>query len=157
MVNKDNTGEQHNNEPKPAVEQTASGIDPQEKSSKESAKNDNGAPAQPAQSEPTDVNTKKAAAAHKPKENPESVDLNVILDIPLEITVELGRTQMPIHELLNLGPGSAVALSGLEGEPVDILANNTLIARGIVLVKNNRYGIRITEITSHLDRIKSLS
>ena len=81
----------------------------------------------------------------------------MILDIPLEITVELGRTQMPINELLSLGPGSAVALSRLEGEPVDILANNTLIARGIVLVNNNRYGIRITGITSHLDRIKSLS
>ena len=85
-----------------------------------------------------------------------AVNLDVILDIPLEITVELGRTKIPIHELLELGPGSAVALSTLEGEPVDILADNTLIAKGVVLVKNEKYGIRITEITSRMDRIKSL-
>ena len=85
-----------------------------------------------------------------------AVNLDVILDIPLKITVELGRTKIPIHELLELGPGSAVALSTLEGEPVDILADNTLIAKGVVLVKNEKYGIRITEITSRMDRIKSL-
>ena len=102
--------------------------------------------------------SKKTATNSQPPETKEgSVDLGVILDIPLEITVELGRTKLPIHELLNLGPGSAVALSRLEGEPVDILANNTLIARGVVLVKNDRYGIRITEITSRLERLKSLS
>ena len=84
------------------------------------------------------------------------VNLDVILDIPLEITVELGRTKIPIHELLEIGPGSAVSLSTLEGEPVDILANNTLIAKGVVLVKNEKYGIRITKITSKMDRIKSL-
>jgi flagellar motor switch protein FliN/FliY len=100
---------------------------------------------------------KPSADTERPETKEGSVDLNVILDIPLEVTVELGRTKMPIYELLNLGPGSAVTLSRLEGEPVDILANNTLIARGIVLVKNDRYGIRITEITSRLERIKSLS
>ncbi|MEA3435026.1 MAG: chemotaxis protein CheX [Thermodesulfobacteriota bacterium] len=84
------------------------------------------------------------------------VNLDVILDIPLEITVELGRTKIPIHELLEIGPGSAVSLSTLEGESVDILANNTLIAKGVVLVKNEKYGIRITKITSSMDRIKSL-
>ena len=84
------------------------------------------------------------------------VNLDVILDIPLEITVELGRTKIPIHELLEIGPGSAVSLSTLEGESVDILANNTLIAKGVVLVKNEKYGIRITEITNRIDRIKSL-
>lgn len=85
-----------------------------------------------------------------------AVDMDVILDIPLEITVELGRTKMPIHELLSLEPGSAVRLSRLEGEPVDILANNTLIARGVVMVKGEKYAIQITEITSRLDRIRSL-
>ena len=84
------------------------------------------------------------------------VDMDVILDIPLEITVELGRTKMPIHDLLSLEPGSAVTLSRLEGEPVDILANNTLIARGVVMVKGEKYAIQITEITSRLDRIRSL-
>ena len=84
------------------------------------------------------------------------VDMDVILDIPLEITVELGRTKMPIDELLSLEPGSAVSLSRLEGEPVDILANNTLIARGVVMVKGEKYAIQITEITSRLERIRSL-
>ena len=90
------------------------------------------------------------------KEAHGAVNLDVILDIPLEITVELGRTKIPIQELLEIGPGSAVSLSTLEGEPVDILANNTLIAKGVVLVKNEKYGIRITKITSRIDRIKSL-
>jgi flagellar motor switch protein FliN len=85
-----------------------------------------------------------------------NINLDVILDIPLEITVELGRTKIPIHELLEIGPGSAVSLSTIEGESVDILANNTLIAKGVVLVKNEKYGIRITEITNRIDRIKSL-
>ena len=87
----------------------------------------------------------------------EDFDLNLLLDIPLEITVELGRTKIQIQELLNLGPGSTVTLSKLEGEPVDILANDKLIARGEVVLQNKKYGIRITEITSRMDRIKSLN
>jgi flagellar motor switch protein FliN/FliY len=83
-------------------------------------------------------------------------NLDIILDIPLEVTVELGRTKMPIRDLLRLGPGSAVPLSRLEGEPVDILANNKLIARGVVLVKDDKYGIRITEITGRLERLRGL-
>ena len=86
----------------------------------------------------------------------EDFDLNLLLDIPLEITVELGRTSIQIQELLDLGPGSAVTLSKLEGEPVDILANEKLIARGEVVLQNKKYGIRITEITSRMDRIKTL-
>ena len=85
------------------------------------------------------------------------LDLNVILDIPIELTVELGRTRILIHELLQLGPGSAIPLSKLEREPVDILANDTLIARGQVVVQDEKYGIRVTEITSRMDRIRSLS
>jgi flagellar motor switch protein FliN/FliY len=87
----------------------------------------------------------------------EDFDLNLLLDIPLEITVELGRTRIQIQELLNLGPGSTVSLSKLEGEPVDILANDKLIARGEVVLQNKKYGIRITEITSRMSRIKSLT
>jgi flagellar motor switch protein FliN/FliY len=87
----------------------------------------------------------------------EDFDLNLLLDIPLEITVELGRAKIQIQELLNLGPGSTVTLSKLDGEPVDILANDKLIARGEVVLQNKKYGIRITEITSRLDRIKSLN
>jgi flagellar motor switch protein FliN len=88
---------------------------------------------------------------------PEDFDLDLVLDIPIELTVELGRTRIQIHELLKLGPGSAVSLSKLEGEPVDILANDTLIARGQVVVQDEKYGIRVTEITSRIDRIKSFS
>ena len=82
--------------------------------------------------------------------------LELLLDIPLEITVELGRTRIQIRELLQIKPGSAVKLSRLEGEPVDILANDTLIAKGEVVVQNEKYGIRITEITSRMDRIRNL-
>ena len=87
----------------------------------------------------------------------EDFDLNLLLDIPLEITVELGRAKVQIQELLKLGPGSTVKLSKLEGEPVDILANDKLIARGEVVLQNKKYGIRITEITSRMNRIKTLS
>jgi flagellar motor switch protein FliN/FliY len=87
----------------------------------------------------------------------EDFDLNLLLDIPLEITVELGRAKIQIQELLDLGPGSAISLSKLEGEPVDILANDKLIARGEVVLQNKKYGIRITEITSRMNRIKGLS
>ena len=86
----------------------------------------------------------------------EDFDLNLLLDIPLEITVELGRNRVRIQELLELEPGSTVTLSKLEGEPVDILANDKLIARGEVVLQNKKYGIRITEITSRMNRIKSL-
>ena len=98
-------------------------------------------------------------AAEKVSEEMQAVedfDLNLLLDIPLEITIELGRASVPIQELLELGPGSAVTLSKLEGEPVDILANEKLIARGEVVLQNKKYGIRITEITSRMNRIKSL-
>ena len=94
---------------------------------------------------------------HKEMQAVEDFDLDLLLDIPLEITVELGRTRVQIQELLNLGPGSTVSLSKLEGEPVDILANDKLIARGEVVLQNKKYGIRITEITSRMNRIKSIS
>jgi flagellar motor switch protein FliN len=88
---------------------------------------------------------------------PEDFGLDILVDIPVELTVELGRTKLPIHELLKLQPGSAVKLARLEGEPVDILANDVLIARGQVVVRNEKYGIRITEITSRADRLRGLS
>lgn len=96
-------------------------------------------------------------AAKEDLKSADDLDLNVLLDIPIELTVELGRTKILIHELLQLGPGSAIPLSKLEKEPVDILANDTLIARGQVVVQDEKYGIRVTEITSRMDRIKSLS
>ncbi|MGD9044103.1 MAG: flagellar motor switch protein FliN [Desulfobacterales bacterium] len=112
------------------------------------------------QNPPVEEEPKISPAEERPPEEMQAVedfDLNLLLDIPLEITVELGRAKVQIQELLNLGPGSTVSLSKLEGEPVDILANEKLIARGEVVLQNKKYGIRITEITSRMNRIKSLS
>ena len=82
----------------------------------------------------TSPKKEKQGDSSQPAKNPEDVDLDLLLDIPLEIKVELGRAKVPIHNLLNFGPGSAVKLLKLEGEPVDILANDTLIAKGEVVV-----------------------
>ena len=101
--------------------------------------------------------SKDAPGEQQKLETIQDLDLDLIFDIPIELTVEIGRTKIPISELLKLGPGSAVSLSKLESEPVDILANDTLIARGQVVVQDEKYGIRVTEITSRMDRIKSLS
>jgi len=105
---------------------------------------------------PVQETTPQSPASEEIK-RPEDFDLDLLLDIPLELKVELGRTRIQIQELLNLSPGSAVKLVRLEGEPVDILANDTLIARGEVVVQNEKYGIRVTEITSRIDRIRSFS
>lgn len=91
-----------------------------------------------------------------PPPPPGDFDLGLLSDIPVELTVELGRATMPIRELLQMGPGSAFKLTRLEGEPVDILANDVLIARGEVIVRNEKYGIRITEITGRMERIRAL-
>ncbi len=85
----------------------------------------------------------------------EDFGLDLLLDVPLELKVELGRARIQIHDLLKLSAGSAVKLIKLEGDPVDILVNDILIARGEVVVQNEKYGIRITEITGRMDRIRS--
>jgi len=83
-------------------------------------------------------------------------NLDFVLDIPMTLTVELGRSQMLISELLKLGRGSVIELAKLSGEPLDILANQRLIARGEVVVVNEKYGIRITEIISPAERVEKL-
>ena len=83
-------------------------------------------------------------------------NLDFILDIPLDISVELGRTKMLINELLRLGQGSVIELSKLAGETLEILANKRLIARGEVVVTNEKYGVRLTEIISPKERIEKL-
>lgn len=85
-----------------------------------------------------------------------SRDIEFLLDIPLVITVELGRTKMLINDLLQLGQGSVVELDKLAGEPMEILVNNKLVARGEVVVVNERFGIRLTDIISPTERIKQL-
>jgi flagellar motor switch protein FliN/FliY len=107
--------------------------------------------------QPPDQAEENVPAETRDSKTPEDVDLDLLLDIPLEIKVELGRARIKIQKLLNLAPGSAIKLIKLEGEPVDILVNETLIARGEVVVQNAKYGIRVTEITSRMDRIRSFS
>jgi flagellar motor switch protein FliN len=83
-------------------------------------------------------------------------NLDLIMQIPLEVTVELGRTKKRVQELLKMGHGYVVGLNQLEGEPVDILVNETLVAKGEVLVDKEKYGIRIVEVVSRAERVKSL-
>jgi flagellar motor switch protein FliN len=80
-------------------------------------------------------------------------NLDFLLDIPLEITIELGRTKMLINELLKLGQGSVIELSKFAGETLDVLANQRMIAKGEVVVINDKYGIRLTEIITAMERV----
>lgn len=84
-------------------------------------------------------------------------NLEILLDIPLEITAELGRARMIINDLLQLGQGSVIELNKLAGEPLEIMVNQKLIARGEVVVVNEKFGIRLTDVISPLERIKNLT
>ena len=84
-------------------------------------------------------------------------DINLILDIPIALSVELGRTKMAIKDLLNLTQGSVIALDGLAGEPLDILINGYLIAQGEIVVVGDNYGVRITDIITPSERVRRLS
>lgn len=86
----------------------------------------------------------------------DSTNLNLLLDIPLKVTVELGRTQKQIKDILELSQGSIIELDKLAGEPVDILVNNKLIAKGEVVVIDENFGVRVTDIVSQWDRIQKL-
>jgi flagellar motor switch protein FliN len=83
-------------------------------------------------------------------------NLDFILDIPLKVTVELGRTSIIIKDLLQLGQGSVLELDKLAGEPLEILVNGKLVAKGEVVVVNEKFGIRLTDIISPLERIETL-
>ena len=84
-------------------------------------------------------------------------DLDMILDIPVQLTVELGRTKMPIKNLLQLAEGSVVELSGMAGEPLDVMINGFLIAQGEVVVVNDKLGIRLTDIITPSERLRRLN
>ena len=84
-------------------------------------------------------------------------DFDMILDIPVALTVELGRTKISIRNLLQLAHGSVVELEGLAGEPMDVLVNGTLIAQGEVVVVNDKFGIRLTDIITPQERIRKLN
>jgi len=83
-------------------------------------------------------------------------NLDLLLDIPLEITIELGRTKMLINDLLKLGQGSVIELPKEAGDTLEILANNRLVAKGDVVVVNKKYGIRLTEVISPVERVEKL-
>lgn len=85
-----------------------------------------------------------------------SRDIDFLLDIPLEVTAELGRTRMLIRDLLQLGQGSVIELDKIAGEPMEILVNNRLVARGEVVVVNEKFGVRLTDIISPTERIRQL-
>ena len=86
----------------------------------------------------------------------DDVNLDVILDIPVTIAMEIGRTRINIRNLLQLNQGSVVELDRLAGEPLDVLVNGTLIAHGEVVVVNEKYGIRLTDVISAAERVKKL-
>ena len=84
-------------------------------------------------------------------------DINRVLDIPVQLSVELGRTKVPIKHILQLGQGSVVELDALAGEPMDVLVNGCLIAQGEVVVVNDKFGIRLTDVVTPSERLRRVS
>lgn len=119
------------------------------------------------QAEPREESPAKAAQNVKEAQSPElkpsaegvpktPLDIEFLLDIPLEVSVEIGRTRMLINDLLQLSQGSVIELSKLVGEPFEVLVNEKLVARGEVVVVNERFGVRLTDIISPMERIAQL-
>lgn len=88
---------------------------------------------------------------HSPRQ-----DIDLILDIPVQLTVELGRTRLPIKQVLSMAQGSVIELDGLAGEPMDLMVNGCLIAQGEVVVVNEKFGIRVTDIVTPSERMRRL-
>ena len=110
---------------------------------------------------PVEENDELAGEEGADKTNDEAngkpASLDLILDIPLTVTVELGRSKMLINDLLQLGQGSVIELTKLVGEPLEVLVNNKLVARGEVVVVNEKFGVRLTDIVTPMERVKSLA
>ena len=103
------------------------------------------------------INPEVATPAVAPKTGaPVMQSLDFILDIPLKVTVELGRSKMAIRDILQLAQGSVIELAKFAGEPLEVLVNDKLIARGEVVVVNEKFGIRLTDILSPVERIEQL-
>ena len=106
--------------------------------------------------EEENIDTEEAGiTTDKDDEGPANIDL--ILDIPLSVTVELGRSKMLINDLLQLGQGSVIELTKLVGDPLEVLVNDKLVARGEVVVVNEKFGVRLTDIVTPMERVKSLA
>jgi flagellar motor switch protein FliN/FliY len=110
-------------------------------------------PAKPTPAKPTSAKPTAPSADANPNNPP---NLKFILDIPLQVTVELGRKRLLVHDLLQLSQGSVIELSKQIGEPFEVLVNQKLIARGEVVVINDKFGVRITDIISPLERVQQL-
>ena len=102
------------------------------------------------------LDASSGGGASSPKAPSSVQSLDFILDIPLKLSVELGRTRLAIREILQLSQGSVVELSKFAGEPLEVLVNDRLIARGEVVVVNEKFGIRLTDIISPVERIEQL-
>jgi flagellar motor switch protein FliN/FliY len=112
---------------------------------------------QASSSQPTTIST-PVFQKFAPSENGGAQhDIDMILDIPVQLSVELGRTKIPIKHILQLAQGSVVELDGLAGEPMDVLVNGCLIAQGEVVVVNEKFGIRLTDIITPSERIRKLN
>lgn len=96
-------------------------------------------------------------ASKAPHPDGERHELDFILDIPLDVSAELGRTRLLINELLQLGQGSVVELNKLAGEPLEVFVNGKLVARGEAVVINEKFGVRLTDIISPIERVKQLA
>ena len=114
------------------------------------AAQDNGAPA--FDGDATPIRTDGPSGAQAPQQ-----DIQMVLDIPVQLSVELGRTRVPIKYILQLAQGSIVELDALAGEPMDVLINGYLIAQGEVVVVNDKFGIRLTDIVTPSERMRRLS
>ena len=100
-------------------------------------------------------NTLDASQDNGSQQN-EEYDMDLILDLPLDVSVELGKLKIPVNELLQLGRGSILELTKPVGEPLDIYVNNKLIAKGEVVILDDKFGIRVADIINPVDRVKSL-
>ena len=107
--------------------------------------------------EKEEVVDEEGSAETAGEESGEPASLDLILDIPLAVTVELGRSKMLINDLLQLGQGSVIELTKLVGDPLEILVNDKLVARGEVVVVNEKFGVRLTDIVTPMERVKSLA
>ena len=107
---------------------------------------------------PADAGAARAAFDPLTADNTGGADLNldVILDVPVTLSLEVGRSRIPIRNLLQLNQGSVVELERAAGEPLDVYVNGTLIAQGEVVVVNDRFGVRLTDVVSPAERIKRL-
>src|ERR671923_845845 len=98
----------------------------------------------------------EAAVPQNADEAARDVNLEVILDVPVTLSMEVGRTRIPIRNLLQLNQGSVVELDRAAGEPLDVFVNGTLVAHGEVVVVNDRFGVRLTDVVSPAERLKKL-